>query len=473
MHKIITITTTVIAIMMINIASAVPPPEAVMDLDPDPSEGILAGTPVMLSANNSLEVFDYEHKCIWGINGEAVSTQCSFVRPFKEGDYNVSLYVETGPGGSYGNDLISRDFYVYKNPAPEIEGVMKYSDPFSDSEKESERELTVPLFASVQIIVWNKEEAEKDDETTFSVKVSPVGLETGEIEEDGDNTTFSLFAAKQGTYDVLVTATDEAGQASSVNFGVKVQGSKDLEIEYDPDYVSEGSDIKFRLKHPCHDDVCKYTTSVIDIERGHTDSAEGVEFTWSFDDEGPYNVTTNVTYNGSVIATGTTEFLVDDTIDDPPLIIINRTTPAVAGEPVNISLWTYDDGRQVSFIDVKIYGDYNDETRYTTGRVIGDKGNITFIPRRAATYKVVAKACDKKQCPEKTYSFEVLEKPSEKEVEQQDQKEGISPVEENISEEETETQEEGKKETPGFGFLSAMLVLAILILIMSFRRMRR
>ncbi len=433
------------------------PPEAVLDMEPEPRDRILAGVPVVLSAEYSYDVFEFEHIIELRDNGNLISMEESVVYPFKEGDHNVSLYVKT----EYGSDIVWMRFHVYRNPPPEIEGTMKYYDPFNNYEAKSNKKLSVPLFGSVSIVVWNKEDAERDDETSYSASVSQTGLEVAKIEDDGDNTSFSLFASEAGTYNVLVTGRDEAGQESSANFVVNVQCSKALEIDMTPDNVSEEVDIKLRLKHPCQDDICDYKTSIKDMERGGTVTVEEAEFIWYFDDEGPYIVTTNVTYNGTIITSHSIDLFVADTVDDPPSIIINVTTPAFVGEPVNIILEAYDDGHEVEVIDAEIHGDYEDETRYTTGRVVGDSGTITFTPRKTGSYHVTAKTCDKMECNEITLYFDVLENTTKKVDEQEDKKE------EKLPDEETQDQGNDKK-TPGFRGLT--VIMAVLIIHVKMRR---
>ncbi len=411
-------------VMMMIVLSAImtlasaghPQPEAVMNMDPDSSQGILAGIPVTLSAGGSHDVFDVEYKIVWTINGFVASRESTFVTVFHEGDYEVILSVETGPDGSYGNDQVSRKFHIYKNPAPDIEGLIKYYDPFNDRDTKSNKELSVPQFGSVLIEVWNNMDAKKDDETSYSASVSQAGLEIADSEEDGDKTYFFLFASETGTYNVLVTATDEAGQESSANFVVKVQAPKDLKIDMTPDEVSEGDDIEFQLRHPCLDGVCDYTTSIKDVDRGGLQSIEGEEFTISFD-EGPYEVICQVTYNGIVIATQTSEFLVGDIVDDPPTIIIT-VTQGFIDKPIEIILEAHDDGHEVKVIEAKIYGNYDDETRHISKQIVGDSGTITFTARQTGTYHVIAKACDKKECSEKTLYFDVLPSDSDDEEEE-------------------------------------------------------
>jgi len=446
-------------LLVIVPVAALNPPEAILEFEPDPSEGILEGVPVRVSAEDSNNVFEIEHTIELRDNGNIISTEKSVMSPFKEGDHNLSLYIET----THGNDTVYRNFYVYANPPPEIEGVMKYYDSFNDRETKSNKELSVPQFGSVSIVVWNEEDAERDDETSYSTSISQPGLEIANSEEDGDNTTFYLFASETGKYDVLFTATDDAGQESSANFVVRVETQKDLEIEMSPDDVLEGAEIKFQLEHPCQDDVCKYTTSVIDIDYSETHYVEGEEFTWYFDDEGPYNVISNVTYNGSVIASHKINLFVDNIEDDPPSIIINVTTPALVGEPINITLRAYDDGKEVEVIDVIIYGDYEDETRHTSKRVVGDSGTITFIARQTGSYRIVAKTCDKMQCSEETFYFEVLKNSTEV-----DEQEEI--IEETLPDEETQedTQNQGDTKTPGFRGLIA--IMALLIIHVKMRR---
>ena len=256
-----------------------------------------------------------------------------------------------------------------------------------------------------------------------------------------------------------MTARDEAGQESSANFVVKVQAQKDLEIDMTPDNVSEGDDIEFQLRHPCLDDLCDYTTSIKDVERGESHFVEGSEFTWYFDDEGPYDVISNVTYNGTVITSHDIDLFVSDTVDDPPSIIINVTTPAFVGEPINISFEVYDDGHEVEVIDAEIHGDYEDETRYTSGRLVGDSGTITFTARKTGLYHVTAKACDKKECSEEILYFDVLVDSTEVDEEEDEKYEELP---------EEETQDQSDTKTPGFRGLA--VIMAVLIIHVKMRR---
>ena len=106
------------------------PPEAVIYMEPEPGDQILAGVPVEFTAEDSYDVdFDEWHVIVWSVNGNPVSTEISFVKTFGKGNYEASLYVET----VYGNDTVHKKFYVYPNDVPELEGQLLYYDPYDDA----------------------------------------------------------------------------------------------------------------------------------------------------------------------------------------------------------------------------------------------------------------------------------------------------------------------------------------------------
>ncbi len=426
------------------------PPDAVMDLDP--SKGILSGVPVELSATDSKELFDFEHSIEWHDNGVLISTEQTFVHTFSEGDHNVSLYVET----NYGNDLVYKRFHVYENDVPEIEGQVIYYDPYKESEIDSNKQISVPQQASVTVEAWTEE---SDDVISYSVKITPCcGIEVAEMDEDDDELTVSLFASEPGNYEVLITATDEAGQTDTLEFRVSVGSPKDLQLDF-PDRIDEGESIGFIIQHPCSDEICDYSLVVENQETGERQEYCNDCYV-SFSDSGPMEITGSVSYNGSVLDTATKSFYVEDTKNDPPVITIEWVEPVYAQIPHTFYVKAWDDRGRVKEILITICGDYEDDERIISTKIAGNDGNITLTPRRADSYyEVVAKSCDTEgECTETSVGFDTLSPDEAPEYEEDDGQ--------------TESDwEEGSTEDTGF--LSAVTTLFIITGVVLLMRKQR
>ena len=420
------------------------PPDAVMELNP--STEILEGVLVEFSANDSDDLFDYEYFVIrWWINGIMVSTERSFVRSFDEGDYDVTLYVKT----HHGNDSVFRHIYVDTNDVPDIEGQVIYFDPYDKSEKKSERQISIPLYASVLLEVWNEDES--DDDLSFSIDISPCcGLEVADIEDDDDEITVSLFASESGKYDVLITGTDEAGQKSDAKFSIHVGSPKELLLDY-PDSIDEGKSVGFSIQHPCSDEICDYSIVIYNIETGERREYSNNRRI-SFSDSGPMDITGSIIYNGSLLDTVTKSFYVEDTKNDPPVITIEWDEPVYAQIPHKFHVTAWDDrDTRVKEILVEIHGDYEDDERVLFTKIPGSEGNFSLTPRRADSYEIVVKCHDSEgESTEITARFDTLP-PDE------------APESEENGEEEEEAEEpdweEGTRKTPFLSGVTALLIL--------------
>ena len=422
------------------------PPDANLDMNPDRSDQILAGVPVEFSAEGSHDLFDYEHIIELRIDGILVSTESSFIRAFKEGDYVVSLYVET----IHGNDTVEIDFYVYPNDAPEIKGRISYYDPYDDSEKESNKQLSVPRYASATLEAWNEED--NDDDLSFSIDISPCcGLEVADIEDDDDELTVSLFASELGKYEVLITGTDEAGQKSDAEFSIQVGSPKELLLDF-PDTINEGESVRFSIQHPCSDEICDYSIVIDNIETGERREYSNNRRI-SFSDSAPIGITGSVSYNGSVLDTVTKSSFVYDTENDPPVITIEWDEPVYAQIPHKFHVTAWDDrDTRVKEILVEIYGDDVDDEKFIFTKIPGSEGNFSLTPKRADSYEIVAKCYDSEgKSTEITAKFDTLP-PNE------------APESEENGEEEEEEQtdsdwEEGTRKTPFLSGVTALLIL--------------